>query len=590
ENLTRMARRFAATHDPLYESFFYHIVGMGNGVWARPDSLDQDFWSKALVIRKLPPASQRSISTENIIKQLNITAEMRKKLEVADRDTLALIKLEIAAINAIKGVFADAQGDYTLQKDPDLKWANSLLVSQQYDKINYKIVESLSLYSSLQKERLGDVRLNYFQTQIYLLSVLLIAIALMPIIGVFLYKSQGNSNETGAGVSLRKTFEEVRESEKLLKGIFDNIMASIYMKDMDGRLIMINRRFIDILGGNEEDYLGKTDFDLFPYALAAAYQKNDIEVLEKGVSIEFEERAFNVKSDRRFLSVKFPIKDKYGKIFAICGISSDIIGSREAEYVRAEWETQLIHSQTMEAIGQLTSGVAHDFNNILNIIHGNLELLKGRLFEDEDSLKRIENAMKGTARGAEVTQKLFKFAMKKVHEVRKTNVGTLIKGLEGLILKSLTSSISLNVDLDPVLWPIAVDQSELEDAILNLALNARDSMPDGGTIILNAKNVTLDDAHAVENANSKAGKHVMICVEDTGCGFTDEIKEKVFEPFFTTKEQGKGTGLGLSMVYGFVKRTGGHIDISSAIGEGTTIRMYLPLAPVDNIDTGIHNI
>lgn len=255
---------------------------------------------------------------------------------------------------------------------------------------------------------------------------------------------------------------------------------------------------------------------------------------------------------------------------------SAIIATYEDITERKQLEKDLRRAQKMKAVGQLTGGIAHDFNNILSIIMGNLEILQRITANDEKALGRIEMALKGAKRGADITKKLLNFSSMGAHEVSLVSMNKFIENLKELIAKSLTASIKVETHLANDLWPVALDPGDLEDAILNLSLNARDAMPDGGVLIIETANKILDESHVLSNPDAEAGEFVMISVSDTGMGMTDEIKERVFEPFFTTKEQGKGTGLGLSMVYGFIHRSGGHLNIYSEVGAGTTIQIYLP--------------
>lgn len=241
-------------------------------------------------------------------------------------------------------------------------------------------------------------------------------------------------------------------------------------------------------------------------------------------------------------------------------------------------EAQIRRSQKLDSIGQLTGGIAHDFNNIIGIIMGNLEILQLMFSSDEKALNRIEKALKGANRGADITRKLLNFSRTDMQEKSLISINELINNQKDLIAKSLTASIKVNTHLSKDLWTVAIDPGDLEDAILNLSLNARDALPEGGTLIIETVNKVLDENYVQNNPGSEAGEFVMIAISDNGTGMTEEIREKVFEPFFTTKEPGKGTGLGLSMVYGFVQRTGGSININSEVGKGTTIRLYLPRA------------
>ncbi|MCG8492252.1 MAG: transporter substrate-binding domain-containing protein [Sneathiellales bacterium] len=241
-------------------------------------------------------------------------------------------------------------------------------------------------------------------------------------------------------------------------------------------------------------------------------------------------------------------------------------------------EQQLRHAQKMDAVGQLTGGIAHDFNNILAIIQGNLELLKESMQDkpDDRTTGRVEAAFIGAKRGAELTRKLLNFSKNETQDTQRIKVNDFIRNLDELISKSLTVAINLQYDLQEDIWEVDANPGDLQDALINLSINARDAMPDGGSLVFESKNKTLGPEHLKFKPDAKPGKYVMIAVTDTGEGMPAEIQEKVFEPFFTTKSSGRGTGLGLSMVYGFVKRSGGFLDIYSEEGEGTVIRMYLP--------------
>ena len=229
----------------------------------------------------------------------------------------------------------------------------------------------------------------------------------------------------------------------------------------------------------------------------------------------------------------------------------------------------------MEAIGQLTGGLAHDFNNLLTVIIGNLELLEGKL-PDDRSTKRLSEAIDAARKGAGLTRQMLAFARKQELEPRDVKINELVTGIEPLIARTIGEQIELKVDLmagDPL---AVIDPSQLESAILNLAINARDAMPKGGRLTIETQPVYLDQAYAEKHPEVMPGHYVMVAVSDTGTGMSPELLEKVFQPFFTTKEQGKGSGLGLSMVYGFIKQSGGHINVYSEVGHGTAVKMYLP--------------
>ena len=241
-------------------------------------------------------------------------------------------------------------------------------------------------------------------------------------------------------------------------------------------------------------------------------------------------------------------------------------------------ETQIRQAQKMEAIGQLTGGVAHDFNNILTVITGTIEILDDAV-KDRPHLAQITNLSGAAAsRGADLTQHLLAFARQQPLQPRSTDVNALVIDAARLLRPTLGEQIEIDSMLAHDCAPALIDPSQLSTAILNLALNARDAMPNGGKLTLETKNVVLDENYASMNSEVKPGNYVMIAVSDTGAGIPRSLLDKVFEPFFTTKDVGKGSGLGLSMVYGFVKQSNGHIKIYSEEGHGTTVKLYLPQA------------
>lgn len=245
---------------------------------------------------------------------------------------------------------------------------------------------------------------------------------------------------------------------------------------------------------------------------------------------------------------------------------------------RKSLEEQVSRTQKLDAVGHLTGGICHDFNNILGIVLGNLEILADSFQDNPEALARVNSAIKASTRGSDLTKKLLSFSRKSAHITKLVHSNEHIEAIEVLAARSLTVEVTIETILAEDLWPIEVDPGELEDAILNLALNARDAMPDGGSLIIETANKILDESYLKRRSDNGSSEYVMISVSDSGSGMTDEVKKKAFDPFFTTKDENKGTGLGLSMIYGFVRRSGGQIKIYSELGVGTTIRMFLPRA------------
>ena len=250
---------------------------------------------------------------------------------------------------------------------------------------------------------------------------------------------------------------------------------------------------------------------------------------------------------------------------------------------RREAEDMLRHAQKMDAIGQLTGGVAHDFNNLLTIISGNLEIADRSLRSWGDGTRErlaraIANAASGAQRAAMLTQRLLAFARRQALDPRITNVSQLTGGMADFFKRTLGENIELEISGGASQWPVEVDPSQMEAAILNLVINAKDAMAGKGKLTIEIGNAFLDESYSQQNPDVPVGEYLKIEISDTGCGMSREVQERAFDPFFTTKEPGQGTGLGLSQVYGFVKQSGGHIRIHSKVGEGTGVNIYLPRA------------
>jgi signal transduction histidine kinase len=245
---------------------------------------------------------------------------------------------------------------------------------------------------------------------------------------------------------------------------------------------------------------------------------------------------------------------------------------------RRATENQLRHAQRMEAIGKLTGGVAHDFNNLLGVISGNLELADDSIGTEGELRRMIRTALRATERGATLTRSLLAYARQQPLMPQVVDVNGLVREMADLLRRTVPESIRIEVVADVGLWRCEADPGQLQNALLNLVVNARDAMPEGGRLTIESGNAKLDDDYAAVHAELEPGQYVMLAVSDTGIGMPPDVIARAFDPFFTTKEVGKGTGLGLSMVYGFAKQSRGHARIYSEVGQGTTVRLYLPRA------------
>jgi len=256
-------------------------------------------------------------------------------------------------------------------------------------------------------------------------------------------------------------------------------------------------------------------------------------------------------------------------------VANDQLRREIAERERAE--RQALQAQKMEAIGQLTGGVAHDFNNLLTVIFGNLDALRLRVVGRDAAAERlVEAALRGAERAAALTERLLAFARRQSLAPASVDVNRLVLGMSELMRQSLGADIGFETTLAGGLWRALCDPHQLEVALLNVVINARDAMPQGGRLTVETANANLDEAYAARHDQVTPGQYVMVAITDTGAGMTREVAARAFEPFFTTKRVGHGTGLGLSMVYGFVKQSGGHVKIYSEPLHGTTVKLYLP--------------
>jgi two-component system, cell cycle sensor histidine kinase and response regulator CckA len=370
--------------------------------------------------------------------------------------------------------------------------------------------------------------------------------------------------------------ERHQDQEALLKlsQAVEQSPAIVVITNTDGEIEYANPKFVETSGYSVREVLGEN-----PSILSSGEKsREEYSDLWKAISAGREWRGefHNKRKDGSLYwesALISPIKSPDGTILNYLAVKEDITEKKNLE-------GQVRRSQKLEAVGHLTGGIAHDFNNILAIVIGNLELLQRLLHDNDKALTRIEKAYRGAKRGADLTQKLLRFSRKDPQQISTFILNESVNNLKELIAKSLTASITVRTELVEDLWPVAVDRGDLDDSLLNLSLNARDAMPDGGELVIETANKAIGKNLDFWQPESVAGEYAMIAISDNGEGMTEEVKENALEPFFTSKELGKGTGLGLSMVYGFVKRAGGQIEIVSAVGQGTTVRIYLPRATI----------
>jgi len=311
---------------------------------------------------------------------------------------------------------------------------------------------------------------------------------------------------------------------------------------------------------------------------------------------KFESEGWRVRKDgSKFwaLVVIDPIRNEQGELIGFAKVTRDITERMEHQRELKAIQEQLAASQKMEAVGQLSGGIAHDFNNLLMVVIGNLETAQHQSAKSpaDTVMKRaLANAMRGAQRAAALTSRLLAFSRRQALDPKPIDVNKFLTGAADFVQRSLGEKISVEVVGAPGLWHIEADANQLESTLLNLAINARDAMPDGGKLTIEAANVFADEDYSRLNPELPPGQYVAICVTDTGIGIPADVLTRVFEPFFTTKELGQGTGLGLSQVYGFVKQSGGNIKIYSEVGQGTTVKIYLPRMHGNAAESGSERI
>ncbi len=342
--------------------------------------------------------------------------------------------------------------------------------------------------------------------------------------------------------------------------------------DSEGIWIAASPAWTEILGWDNAELIGRTS-EWMEHPDDRSATRDEVSALANGEpTLRFENR-FRTRdgSYRRFAWTAVSEGD-----LMYC-VARDITAEHDAATALQEAEEALRHSQKMETVGQLTGGVAHDFNNLLQIVVGNLDVVQRNLPTDSARLERaVASAMNGAQRAAALTQRLLAFSRRQPLAPERLDPNRLIGGMSDLLHRTLGETIEVETVQAARVWPIEVDANQLENAILNIAVNARDAMPDGGKLTIELANTHLDADYAMREAEVVPGQYVLICLSDTGSGMSDDALGRAFEPFFTTKEVGRGTGLGLSMVYGFIKQSGGHVRIYSEQGHGTTVKIYLP--------------
>ena len=394
-----------------------------------------------------------------------------------------------------------------------------------------------------------------------------------------------------------------REGEEFTQLLMDSAGEAFYSVDTEGNTTACNTAFLGMMGfAAKEDVLGrklhgvihhthpdgstyhKEDCPIYTVASKGGSAHVDDEFFYKkdGTPVPVDYRVHEIMSDGRLAGAICTFMDiterrnNEAKLRELNATLEQRIDERTAELEKTS--EALRQAQKMEAVGQLTGGIAHDFNNLLAGIIGSLELIEQRALQGRrvDAERYVSMALSSANRAAALTQRLLAFSRRQTLDPKPVQLNRLISSMEELVRRTVGPQINCEVVTAAGLWPTYCDANQVENALLNLVINARDAMPEGGRLTIETANVRLDDAYATTQIDVKPGQYVALSVSDTGSGMSPEIVNRAFDPFFTTKPIGQGTGLGLSMIYGFVKQSGGHVRIYSEVGHGTTVKLYLP--------------
>jgi PAS domain S-box-containing protein len=368
------------------------------------------------------------------------------------------------------------------------------------------------------------------------------------------------------------------ETQRQLSAAVEQAAEAIVITDTDGTMLYVNPAFERIIGYSHDEAIGQSPRILGSDSLDTHVHQQLWHAVSAGQV--WQEQFKDTRRDGSpyvlDLTVS-PVRNPTGDIVSHVATMRDV--TREVQL-----EEQFRQSQKMEALGRLAGGIAHDFNNLLTVIHLSTRLLQRQLRTEDPLWEHVHRIQETGDRAAKLTKQLLSFSRREVIEPQMLNLSQVVSDLSRMLQRIIGEDITMELKLADDLWPLKVDPSQTDQVLMNLVVNARDAMPEGGTLTIETANVQLDQAHAARHVDAQAGDHVMLVISDTGVGIDEETKAHLFEPFFTTKERGEGTGLGLSTVFGIVRQSGGHIQVESELGQGTTFRIYLLRAEISSAE------
>jgi len=382
---------------------------------------------------------------------------------------------------------------------------------------------------------------------------------------------------TCSDITQRKNAEEaLEESEDKYRSIVEQSSEMLFLHDLQGNFLEVNRAAIERTGFSREDLLGMCVFDMHPDDSRKA------EVIQNWQSLQTKQVPITLETIHQCKDGStYPAEVNMSKVVlrdreCILSLVRDITERKQAEAERELLQAQLLHAQKMESIGRLAGGVAHDFNNMLQVILGHVELVLEWNGLNQSSRESLEEIKSSAQRSADITRQLLGFARKQMANPKVLNLNDTVSTMLKMLQRLIGENVSLSWRPGKTLWPVQIDPIQVDQILANLVINARDAMDDFGAVKLVTKNVTLDKRHAKTITDAIPGDYVLLSVSDTGCGMEKEVLEHLFEPFYTTKGLGKGTGLGMATVYGIVRQNAGFIAVKSKCGKGTTVNIYLP--------------